>query len=83
MLTIALGVWLAWIQWDSMSGEIWFWLKMALVVVLLAFHIHNGVVVKIFAAGENTRPHTFYRKYNEIPTLILIAVVVLVVVKPF
>ena len=83
MVTIALGIWLAWIQWDYVSGAIWFWLKMVLVAGLLAFHIHNGMVVKIFAEGKNTRPHTFYRKYNEIPTLILIAVVILVVVKPF
>ena len=83
MVTIALGIWLAWIQWDSVSGETWFWLKMALVVVLLAFHIHNGMLVKAFAAGKNTRPHTFYRKYNEIPTLILIVIVILVVVRPF
>jgi len=83
VVTIALGITLAWIQWDGVSGGIWFWLKMVLVVVLLAFHIHNGMVVKTFAAGENTRPHTFYRKYNEIPTLVLIAIVILVMVKPF
>jgi len=56
---------------------------MALVVVLLAFHIHNGMLVRTFAAGKNTRPHTFYRKYNEFPTLILIVIVILVVVRPF
>ncbi len=83
VVTMALGITLAWIQWESMSSETWFWLKMALVAVLLAFHIHNGMAIKAFAAGKNTRPHTFYRKYNEIPTLILIAVVILVVVRPF
>jgi len=83
MVTIALGIALAWMQWDGLSGEIWFWLKMVLVAALLAFHIHNGMVVKTFAAGENTRLHTFYRKYNEIPTLVLIAIVILVMVKPF
>jgi len=66
-------------KWDDMSGETWFWLKMALVAVLPAFHSHNGIAIKAFAAGKNTRPHTFYRKYNEIQTLILIAVVILVV----
>ncbi len=83
MVTVVLGTTLAWIQWGYVSGEIWFWLKMVLVVALLAFHIHNGIVVKTFAAGKNIRPHAFYRKYNEIPTLILIAIVILVVVKPF
>ncbi len=83
IVTMALGVTLAWLEWDDISGEVWFWLKMALVIVLLAFHLHNGLVVKTFAAGGNIRPHTFYRKYNEIPTIILILVVILVVVKPF
>ena len=83
MLTVALGGALAWMQWDYVSGEAWFWLKMALVAALIAFHIHCGKLVKAFAAGENARPHAFYRKYNEIPTLILIAVVILVVVRPF
>ena len=83
VVTIALGIVLAWIQWDDLSGEIWFWLKMALVAMLFAFHLHNGIVVKTLAAGANTRPGAFYRKYNEIPTLILVAVVILVVVKPF
>jgi len=83
VVTIALGITLAWLQWDMVSDQLWFWLKMTLVAVLLAFHVHNGMVIKTFAAGENTHPHTFYRKYNEIPTLVLIAIVILVVVKPF
>ncbi|MBT5745270.1 MAG: TIGR00701 family protein, partial [Gammaproteobacteria bacterium] len=39
--------------------------------------------LKVFKQGENTRPHTFYRFFNEIPTLLLIAIVILVVAKPF
>lgn len=83
IVTIVLGVALAWGEWDVLAGQVWFDLKMVLVVILLAFHVHCGHTVKTFAAGNNTRPHTFYRKYNEIPTLILIAVVIMVVVRPF
>jgi len=83
VVTIALGIALAWIQWNGVSGEIWFWLKMVLVALLQTYHFYSGHLVRVFAAGKNTRPHTFYRKYNEIPTLILIAIVILVVVKPF
>jgi len=83
IVTITLGITLAWLEWDSVSGEMWFWLKMILVTILLAFHLHNGLVVNAFAAGENIRSHTFFRKYNEIPTVILIIVVILVVVRPF
>jgi len=83
MATIALGTALAWIQWDYVSGAIWFWVKMVLVSLLMTYHYYSEHLIKAFAAGKNTRPHTFYRKYNEIPTLILIAIVILVVVKPF
>jgi len=83
MATIALGTALTWIQWDDVSGEIWFWVKMVLVSLLMTYHYYSEHLIKVFAAGKNTRPHTFYRKYNEIPTLILIAIVILVIVKPF
>ncbi|HXH71484.1 MAG TPA: protoporphyrinogen oxidase HemJ [Mariprofundaceae bacterium] len=83
MATIFFGMWLAWIEWEIVYDTVWFWSKMTLVAILLGFHIHNGRVVADFAAGRNHRPHTFYRMYNEIPTLILIVVVMLVVVRPF
>jgi len=83
MATIALGTALAWMQWDYVSGAIWFWVKMVLVSLLMTYHYYSEHLIKVFAAGKNTRPHTFYRKYNEIPTLILIAIVILVMVKPF
>jgi protoporphyrinogen IX oxidase len=83
VLTVAFGLILAWMQWDAVHDAIWFHIKMTLVLLLLVFHWHNGRVVRDFAEGRNTRDHKFFRKYNEIPTLILIAVVILVVVKPF
>ncbi|MFQ5581533.1 MAG: protoporphyrinogen oxidase HemJ [Mariprofundaceae bacterium] len=83
ILTVAMGMLLAVQEWDYVSGEIWFWIKMTLVTLLLTYHFYSGHLAKVFAAGKNSRDHKFYRFYNEAPTLILIAVVILVVVKPF
>ncbi len=83
VVTLLCGLGLAHMEMDLLMGGGWFHAKMLLVVLLVVFHLHCGHVVKTFATGHNTRPHTFYRKYNEIPTFILIAVVILVVVRPF
>ncbi|MFQ5345088.1 MAG: protoporphyrinogen oxidase HemJ [Mariprofundus sp.] len=81
-LTMIFGVGLAYLQWEYVSEEAWFWAKVVLVMPLLVYHFHNGSTVSMFARGENRRDHKFYRFYNEFPTLILIAIVTLVVVKP-
>ncbi len=82
ILTIVFGLALAYLQWEYVREEPWFWTKMFLVILLTGYHFHNGYVVHLFARGENRRDHRFYRLYNELPTLILIAAVILVVVKP-
>lgn len=61
----------------------WIWVKLALVLALGALHGAFARWRRDFAADRNTRPARFYRIANEVPTLILIAVVVLAVVKPF
>jgi len=77
---VGLGLWL-WLGYGI--GGAWLHAKLALVVLLLAYHWHCGKLVKIFAEGRNARGHVFYRWFNEFPVLILTAVVILVVVKPF
>jgi len=81
-LTVTFGLALAVEEWDLVRDHAWFWIKMALVVLLIAYHFHNGRVVRQFACGENRHSHKFYRFYNEFPTLILIVIVILVVVQP-
>lgn len=61
----------------------WLHAKLFLVVLLIAYHAWMGALVKAFARGENQRSHRYFRVINELPVLILIAVVVLVIVKPF
>jgi putative membrane protein len=79
-LAIASGLSL-WFIYDF-YGE-WLNLKVALVTGLYAYHHYCGILVKRFADDKNVRNHVFYRFFNEIPVLILTAVVILVTVKPF
>ncbi|MDQ6986299.1 MAG: CopD family protein [Mariprofundaceae bacterium] len=82
-LALLSGTWLAWLQWGGLSDEIWFYLKMAIVALLIAYHFYCGALVRVFATGNNARNHVFYRWFNEIPVLALMAVVVLVEIQPF
>ncbi|HAQ27263.1 MAG TPA: protoporphyrinogen oxidase HemJ [Pseudomonas sp.] len=61
----------------------WLHAKLTLVVVLIGYHHLCGAQLKRFARNENNRSHVFYRWFNEFPVLLLLAIVVLVVVKPF
>ena len=84
--TWALGLYLAWQGPDPRYG--WFasgWLeaKLALVLLLSAVHGLFARWVKAFAADQNRHSQRFYRIINEVPTIIMIAVVLLVVLKPF
>lgn len=78
-----LGLWLAFGGVIDWSADGWFHLKLALVIALSAFH---GLLVKWtrdFAEDRNGRSARFYRIANEVPTLLMIAIVILVVVRPF
>ncbi len=61
----------------------WFFAKLACVVALSIFHEMLASWVRDFAADRNVRPARFYRLVNEVPTVLMIAVVILVIVKPF
>ena len=61
----------------------WMALKLALVGLLIFYHVWCGVILKAFREDRNTRSHVWYRWFNEAPVLALVAIVVLVVVKPF
>ena len=75
------GVWLV-VLTDAHS-EIWFHIKLVLIVLLSASHMAMAKWRKEFASDQNTRSARFYRITNEIPTILMIAIVILVIVKPF
>lgn len=61
----------------------WFHLKMGLLFILLGFHGYLARCMRAFARGDNKRSEKFYRLINEIPPLLMIAIVILAIVKPF
>ena len=79
VLTLIFGVWL-WLGYGF--NGIWLHVKLALVIVLIAYHIYCGKLLLDFKHDRNKHGHIFYRWLNEFPVLILIAVVILTVVKP-
>ena len=81
VLTILFGVWL-WLGWFRGAAG-WLHAKIALVAVLAAYHVWCWRLVKAFAAARNTKSERWYRWFNEFPTLVLVATVLLVVFKPF
>ena len=80
LLAVALGLWL-WFGYGFIGG--WLHVKTTLVVVLLGYHFYCGKLLKDFAAGRNARSHVWYRFFNEGPVLLLLAICILAVVKPF
>ena len=78
----ALGLYLAYsvVSW---SADGWFYLKLALVFLLSAYHGALAKWTKEFAEDRNTHSPHFYRVANEIPTLLMIGIVILAVVRPF
>jgi len=75
------GLWLAWHGFRFGGG--WLHAKLALVLVLSGVHGYLSAAVRRFAEDRNEKPARHWRIVNEIPTLLLIAIVILVVVKPF
>jgi putative membrane protein len=80
VLTIAFGLWL-WLGYGISGG--WLHVKLALVAVLIGYHAYCGKLLADFKHDRNRRGQVFYRWLNELPVLILAAIVILVIVKPF
>lgn len=80
ILTVVFGLWL-WFGYGPWSY--WIHAKFALVLVLLAYHLYCGRLLKEFAQDRNTKSHVWFRWFNEFPVLILFAAVWLVLFKPF
>ena len=75
------GVWLAFLigAWDM----VWFWAKLIFVLALTLYHLQAARWVTAFADERNERSGVFYRIANEVPTVLMFAIVIFVIVKPF
>lgn len=80
IVAVALGLWLWWSYWWGAGW--WLHAKLTLGVILIAYHLYLGHLVKVFAADANSRTDRFYRALNEFPTLVLVVMVLLVELKP-
>lgn len=81
ILTWVFGLWLAWKIFAFQGG--WLHAKIGLVLILSGVHGYLAAAVRKFAEDRNEKPARHWRIVNEIPTLLMIAIVILVVVKPF
>ncbi|CDZ78299.1 putative membrane protein [Legionella massiliensis] len=82
ILTTVLGLFLLSYNPSYYFKAGWFHAKFSLVVLLWIYHLSCGHYLKLFAKDKNSKNTRFYRIFNELPTLLLVAIVLLVVVKP-
>lgn len=80
LIALALGL-VLWLGYGVTGG--WLHAKLTLVGVLVAYHIACRHLLQVFLSDGNTRSHTWFRVFNELPVLLLLAIVILVIVKPF
>ena len=82
--TAVLGVWLlSYYPMAAISVMGWLHAKLALVALLVAYHMWCGRLMADFKHNRNKRSHVWYRWFNEVPVLLLVGIIVLVVVRPF
>lgn len=84
ILTFFFGIWmLVDYAWHLYSSSGWLHLKLALLALMLGYHVLCGKWLFDFKYDRNTRSHIYYRWMNEMPVLFLMGIVILAVVKPF
>lgn len=84
VLALIFGLWL----WQGYGigkgpGNGWLHAKLTLVILLIGYHHACGSLLKKFEKGVNQRSHVWFRWFNEVPVILLLAILILVVVKPF
>ena len=83
ILTILFGLWLFHYNPEYYAESAWMQVKLALVALLIIYHIYLGKLLYSFRNNRNYHSQKFYRWINEVPTVFLIIIVILAVVKPF
>lgn len=83
VLATGFGLWLLSLNWQAYMTFGWMHTKLVLIVALWIYQLYCGKLLKKFKNNRNNYSHVFYRWFNEIPAILLIAIVILVVIKPF
>ncbi len=83
VLVLVLGAWMISLNPGYYFSQGWMHAKLLLVTFLVAYHFMCGALLKKFAKDINNKGHVFYRWFNEVPVLFLVAIIILVVVRPF
>jgi putative membrane protein len=84
VLTIIFGLWTLFIYgWDAYAGAFWMHIKLACILILIAYHIYCGKLLLDFKHDRNKHSHIWYRWFNEVPTIFLFVIIILAVVRPF
>ena len=82
ILTVLLGFWLIHLLGYSILSAFWLQAKLALVALLVIYHIYCGKLLFDFKHDKNQHSHVWYRWFNELPVFILVAVILLVELQP-
>lgn len=69
--------------WAAFGTMLWLHIKLLLLAILVIYHFYCGHLMRTFAEDRNIRSHVWYRWFNEVPVVILFAVVLLATLKPF
>jgi len=83
VLVLVLGAWMISLNPGYYFSQGWMHAKLLLVTFLVVYHFMCGALLKKFAQDINDKGHVFYRWFNEVPVLFLLAIIILVVVRPF
>ncbi len=83
VLTLVFGVWLAVVNgWSLYVMQTWFQVKLLLLLFLVVYHAYCWKLLNDFKLDRNTRSHLWYRWFNEIPVIFLVAIILLAVYRP-
>lgn len=82
VLTLIFGTWLLALTYQTYIHMLWLPIKLALVGLLIVYHLYLGKLLNDFKYDRNKHSHVFYRWLNEIPVVFLMAIILLAVLKP-
>ncbi len=82
-LTLISGLWMIGLNPSIFQSGMWIHIKLTAVALLIAYYFHNGYVRKKLEKDECNKSGKFFRIYNEIPTILLIIIVIMAIVRPF